>query len=56
MKQFEKKTEIILLVISVLGLILGSILVGMSESLLYVIEEFLETKIFHIEFVCRGYI
>lgn len=50
MKQFEKKTEIILLVISVLGLILGSILVGMSESLLYVIEEFLETKIFHIEF------
>ncbi len=50
MKQFGKKTEIILLVLSALGLVVGSILVGMSENLLYVIEEFLETKVFHIEF------
>lgn len=50
MKQFGKKTEAILLVISVLGLLLGSVLVGMSGSLLYIIEEFLETKVFHLEF------
>ncbi len=50
MKQFGKKTETILITVSILGLVLGSILVGMSGSLLYIIEEFLETKVFHLEF------
>ena len=50
MKEFNKRTEIVLLGISVIGLIVGALLIFFSNSLLYLMETFLETKVFHREF------
>lgn len=50
MKDFGKKYELGVLGLSIAGLVIGTILVGMSGSLPYVMEEFPETKVFHREF------
>ena len=44
MKDFGKKYELVVLGLSIAGLVIGTILVGMSGSLPYVMEEFLGNK------------
>ncbi|AEE15745.1 hypothetical protein Trebr_0297 [Treponema brennaborense DSM 12168] len=50
MKEFSKKANIILLSLSFLGLILGSLLILFSNNLVNDIQTVLETKIFHRTF------
>ncbi len=54
MKDFGKKYELGVLGLSIAGLVIGTILVGMSGSLPYVMEEFLETKVFTVNLSCQS--
>lgn len=50
MNYFSKKTEYTLLGLSFVGLLISAFFIFYSGSLLYVVENLLETKVFHREF------
>lgn len=50
MNSFSKKTDKILLILSIIGLTIGTTLVLFSGNLLYGIQEILENYVFHREF------
>lgn len=50
MQAFKRKTELILLISSIIALIAGALIILLSDNLLLIMEKFLETKIFHRDF------